>query len=78
MEGPIAERFAEEINSESDDITSWADVHGQDEAEVVVEVDYRNEGPYRLLLENKRQAMAVFQLIFASKEQGLEEAKEML
>jgi hypothetical protein len=78
MEGPIAERFADEINSESDDITSWADVHGQDEAEVVVEVDYRNEGPYRLHLENENQIMAVFQLIYASKEQGLEDAKQML
>lgn len=78
MEGPVAERFAEEINGESDYIKSWADVHGEDEAEVVVEVDYQNEGPYRLRLENKRQAMAVFQLIFASKDQGLEEAKEML
>ena len=78
MEGPVAERFAEEINSESDDIISWADVHGQDEAEVVVEVNYRNEGPYRLRLENENQTMAVFQLIFASKEQGLEDAKQML
>jgi hypothetical protein len=78
MKGPVAERFAEEINGESDYIKSWADVHGQDEAEVIVEVDYRNEGPFRLLLESKRQAMAVFQLIFASKEQGLEEAKKML
>ena len=73
MKGSVAERFADEINSESDDITSWADVHGQDEAEVVVEVDYRDEGPHRLRLESKTQAMAVFQIIFASKEQGIED-----
>jgi hypothetical protein len=78
MKGPVAERFAKEINDESDYIKSWADVHGEDEAEVIVEVDYRGEGPFRLLLESKRQAMAVFQLIFASKEQELEEAKKML
>jgi len=77
MKGPVAEHFAKEINDESDYIKSWADVHGQDEAEVIVEVDYRNEGPFRLLLESESQAMAVFQLIFASKEQGLEQAKKM-
>lgn len=74
MKGSVAEHFADEINSESDDITSWADVHGENEAEVVIEVDYRDEGPYRLRLESKTQAMAVFQIIFVSKEQGFKDA----
>lgn len=76
MKDDIAEKFAEEINDSfdgNDDVKAWADVHGKREAELVVEINYRDEGTYRLHVQTKHEAMAIFQLIFASKEQGLED-----
>lgn len=70
-----AETFAEQINDSFSDesVKAWPEVHGKNEAELVVEVNYRDEDTERLHLQSEHQAMAVFKLIYASKEQGLED-----
>jgi hypothetical protein len=75
MKAKNAETFVENFNdSFSDYAEAWADVHGEDEAEVVIEVAYRDENPQRLHLQSDSQALAVFQLVYASKEQGLQDS----
>jgi len=67
-----AETFVHNINeafSSTDHVKAWSEVHGQSEAEVVVQVDYEEQ--QRLHLQSDHQALAVFQLIYAAKKEGL-------
>lgn len=75
MEKQNAKTFAHNINeSFSDDsVKARAEVHGENEAELVIDVNYRDEGPERLVLVNQHQALALFQIIYAAKEQGIDD-----